>query len=101
MTTTNKIPQVWSGLYFASIWKMKEVLPKAETDAGNMFRNFCAGVVGGTLGTMANTPFDVAVSRMRDVVPGDVQRYRWSLPSVAKIAAEEGVGALYKGFAAK
>jgi solute carrier family 25 2-oxodicarboxylate transporter 21 len=97
---------MWNGAYFGAIWWMKKG-PLAIADEKNaekskiMARNFCAGVVGGVLGTVLNNPFDVIVSRMRNVVPGEMTPYRWSMQSAALIIKEEGFGALYKGFGPK
>ena len=55
------------------------------------------GTVGGTFGTILNTPFDVVKSRIQ---AGSTQ-YRWTYPSILKVAREEGFSALYKGFIPK
>jgi len=96
----------WSGMYFGTIWYMKKGPLKIENEAFAdrskiIMRNFACGFVGGILGTIVNNPFDVVVSRMRNVLPGEVSSYRWSIQSLGLIAKEEGVGALYKGFAPK
>lgn len=50
-----------------------------------------------------NTPFDVVKSRIQGTakVPGVVPKYKWTYPSLALIAREEGMAALYKGFVPK
>ena len=45
------------------------------------------GTVGGTFGTILNTPFDVVKSRIQ---AGSTQ-YRWTYPSILKVAREEGL----------
>lgn len=56
---------VWNGSYFCAIHVLKtRVLPQPEGHAQELARNFTAGLVGGTLGTTLNTPFDVVTSRM-------------------------------------
>lgn len=96
----------WSGCYFASIYYLKKgplkiqdqnSAPKTKVVA----RNFACGFVGGVIGTVVNNPFDVVVSRKRNVLPGEATPYRWSLQSLSLIAKEEGFGALYKGFGPK
>jgi solute carrier family 25 2-oxodicarboxylate transporter 21 len=91
---------VWNGGYFGSISYIKSLVPKAETKEGKLASNFLCGSIGGTIGTLLNTPFDVAKSRIQSetVLP---YKYSSTLPSVYKIASEEGFGALYKGFAPK
>ena len=96
----------WSGCYFSSIWFLKKGPLNIEDEqaAGKptvMARNFACGLVGGTIGTIVNNPFDVVVSRMRNVLPGEATPYKFSLQSLQLIAKEEGAGALYKGFGAK
>ena len=50
---------------------------------------------------MPTNPFDVVVSRVRNVLPGEPTPYRFTLPSMAYIAQNEGIRALYKGYSAK
>lgn len=65
--------------------------------------DFMAGTVGGLVGTALNTPFDVVKSRIQGATkaPGVVPKYGWTYPSLALIAREEGLRALYKGFVPK
>ena len=96
---------MWNANYFGAIWYLKKSHAlKLDDDAGKVktiARNFLCGLIGGTIGTVANNPFDVVVSRMRNVVPGESTPYRYALPSLVHIVRHEGVGALYKGFLAK
>jgi len=50
-----------------------------------------------------NTPFDVVKTRVQSYIPssGTVPVYRWALPGVVKIAREEGVRGLYRGYVPK
>jgi len=93
----------WSGLYFATIWKGKQLFPPDPNSSAStlMAQNFGLGFIGGTIGTIVNNPFDVVVSRMRNVGLGEVSPYKWAWPSLAHIAKEEGFSALYKGFGPK
>lgn len=93
----------WNGGYFGVIHGVREALPKAETSHGNLAKNFVAGSIGGTVGTIINTPFDVVKTRIQNQVVknGVIPKYSWTLPSLAMIAREEGLGALYKGFVPK
>src|SRR5690606_27168959 len=62
-----------------------------------------AGTIGGTVGTIFNTPMDVVKSRIQNTikVPGQVPKYNWAFPAVLTVFKEEGFGALYKGFIPK
>jgi len=92
---------VWNGGYFGVIHAVRGALPEAETKHGLIFRNFTAGLIGGTVGTALNTPFDVAKTRVQGHMLGQPVKYGWTLPAVGIIAKEEGLAALYKGFAPK
>ncbi|KAH0603776.1 uncharacterized protein H6S33_007435 [Morchella sextelata] len=94
---------VWNAGYFGVIHQVKSLLPKQETKKGQMLNDLIAGSIGGTFGTMLNTPADVIKSRIQNTVrvKGVVPKYNWTLPSIALVAREEGFGALYKGFIPK
>ncbi|KAF3929194.1 Mitoferrin [Arthrobotrys entomopaga] len=94
---------VWNAGYFGCIFQAKELLPKAETKRAQMLNDVVAGAIGGTAGTVLNTPFDVVKSRIQNTVrvAGQIQKYNWTLPSLAIVAREEGFAALYKGFLPK
>jgi len=93
----------WNGGFFASIFQVRAMLPKAETQQSQLLNNFISGSVGGCVGTMVNTPFDVVKSRIQGAtrVPGVVPKYNWTYPALVTIAREEGVRALWKGFVPK
>ncbi|KAL9656233.1 hypothetical protein ABK040_007848 [Willaertia magna] len=88
----------WNGGYFGLIHFVKKSLPEPKNESQRLFTDFVAGFLSGTFGTMLNTPFDVAKTRIQNQLPGTVHKYNWTLPSLATIYKEEGVGALYKGF---
>ncbi|KAF3173147.1 hypothetical protein TWF106_008743 [Orbilia oligospora] len=94
---------VWNAGYFGVIFQAKTLLPKAETKQGQMGNDIIAGALGGTAGTILNTPFDVVKSRIQNTVrvPGQIQKYNWAVPSLFVVAREEGFAALYKGFLPK
>ncbi|KAJ3571324.1 hypothetical protein NP233_g3824 [Leucocoprinus birnbaumii] len=93
----------WNGGYFGTIFTVKKYLPKADTAQEQLLNNFVSGALGGFVGTVLNTPFDVVKSRIQGAerVPGVVPKYNWTYPALATIMREEGVGALYKGFVPK
>lgn len=94
---------VWNGGYFGAIFTVKQYLPKAMNGKEELLNNFISGSIGGFCGTVINTPIDVVKSRIQGAerVPGVVPKYNWTFPALATIMREEGVGALYKGFAPK
>ncbi|KAG0223111.1 hypothetical protein BGX31_008678 [Mortierella sp. GBA43] len=89
----------WSGVYFMSIHLFRTAFPERATMSKDesMLRNFIAGSIGGILGTLVNTPFDVVKSRVQNQRKEGV-RYGFTLPSIARIYHEEGFKALYKGY---
>ncbi len=94
---------LWNAGYFGCIFQVRQLLPKAETKKGQTAYDILAGTVGGTFGTILNTPFDVVKSRIQNTVKvaGQTPKYNWAWPGVAMIAKEEGFSALYKGFIPK
>lgn len=82
---------LWNGGYFGVIHGVREALPEADSPQGRLLRNFVAGAVGGTFGTMLNTPFDVVKTRIQNQ-RGPLLKYGWAVPSLALIAKEEGYG---------
>jgi len=93
----------WNGGYFGSIYQVKALLPKPKDKGQEMLNNLLSGSVGGCVGTILNTPFDVVKSRIQGTarVPGVVPKYNWTYPALVKIFREEGPAALYKGFVPK
>jgi solute carrier family 25 2-oxodicarboxylate transporter 21 len=72
---------VWSGVYFGSIGWIKEsplmAMMKGADGKNEVTANFIAGVIGGTLGTLFNTPFDVVKTRVQNNVFSG-----WTLPGL-------------------
>ncbi|KAF8507690.1 mitochondrial carrier [Hysterangium stoloniferum] len=84
----------WNGGYFGSIFQVRALLPKAQTRGSELFNNFLAGAIGGT----------VVKSRIQGaskLPPGQVPKYNWTYPALLTILREEGAVALYKGFVPK
>ncbi|KAK0863956.1 hypothetical protein LTR87_015986 [Friedmanniomyces endolithicus] len=96
---------LWNAGYFGCIFQVRELLPLNPTkDKYIQMRNdLLSGAVGGTVGTILNTPMDVVKSRIQNspVVAGGVRKYGWAVPSLGLVMREEGFGALYKGFLPK
>ncbi|KAI5922472.1 mitochondrial carrier domain-containing protein [Camillea tinctor] len=94
---------LWNAGYFGCIFQVRGLLPKAETKQGQITNDLISGAVGGTVGTIINTPMDVVKSRIQNSVkvPGQAPKYNWAWPACATVMKEEGFGALYKGFLPK
>ncbi|KAI0898830.1 mitochondrial 2-oxodicarboxylate carrier 1 [Annulohypoxylon nitens] len=94
---------LWNAGYFGCIFQVKELLPKAETKQGEILNGLVSGSIGGTVGTIINTPMDVVKSRIQNSpkIAGTVPKYNWAWPACATVMKEEGFGALYKGFLPK
>ncbi|KAK7721517.1 hypothetical protein SLS57_005197 [Botryosphaeria dothidea] len=94
---------LWNAGYFGCIFQVRALLPKAA-DKGSQIRNdLVSGAIGGTVGTIVNTPLDVVKSRIQNSpkVAGTVPKYNWAWPAVGTVMKEEGFAALYKGFLPK
>jgi len=59
---------IWNAGYFGVIFQVKELLPKATTKKSQTVNDLVAGAIGGTFGTMLNTPY-VLPLRLLLVVP--------------------------------
>ncbi|KAI1086980.1 mitochondrial 2-oxodicarboxylate carrier 1 [Rostrohypoxylon terebratum] len=94
---------LWNAGYFGCIFQVKELLPKAESKQGEILNGLVSGSIGGTVGTIINTPMDVVKSRIQNSpkIAGTVPKYNWAWPACATVMKEEGFGALYKGFLPK
>ena len=94
---------LWNAGYFGCIFQVREWLPKATNKSGQMGNDLLAGAIGGTVGTILNTPMDVVKSRIQNSpkIAGTVPKYNWAWPAVGTVFREEGFSALYKGFLPK
>lgn len=50
---------LWNAGYFGIIFQVRSLLPKADTKKGQISNDILAGSIGGTVGTILNTPMDV------------------------------------------
>jgi len=48
---------LWNAGYFGVIHQVRELLPKRTTKQGQMLNDLIAGGIGGTVGTILNTPY--------------------------------------------
>ncbi|EXJ86232.1 hypothetical protein A1O1_06602 [Capronia coronata CBS 617.96] len=96
---------LWNAGYFGCIFQVKALMPKVDKKDKTMamFNDFLSGAIGGTVGTILNTPMDVVKSRIQNSpkVAGSVPKYNWAWPGLGTIMKEEGAAALYKGFLPK
>jgi solute carrier family 25 2-oxodicarboxylate transporter 21 len=89
---------VWNGTYFGVIHWLKHTFPVQDERSGSAaLRNFMAGVLGGTIATTFNTPFDVVKSRIQN----SANSAAWTLPELVRVGSSEGMTALYKGYLPK
>ena len=94
---------LWNAGYFGCIFQAKTFLPQTTDKRQGLWNDLVAGTVGGTVGTMLNTPMDVVKSRIQNSpkVAGSTPKYNWAWPAVGTVMKEEGFAALYKGFLPK
>lgn len=94
---------LWNAGYFGCIFQVRALLPKANNKTTQMGYDMLSGAIGGTVGTILNTPMDVVKSRIQNSpkIAGSVPKYNWAWPATATVMREEGFSALYKGFLPK
>ncbi|KAI9016705.1 mitochondrial carrier domain-containing protein [Hyaloraphidium curvatum] len=93
---------VWNAGFFGSIYYVRQLLPVSKKDSQQtaMLKSFASGSLGGIIGTSMNTPFDVIKTRVQ-ILPRSDRTYKPTIPALVRIYRNEGVAALYKGFAPK
>lgn len=94
---------LWNAGYFGVIFQIKAQMPVATEKSQQIKNDLIAGSIGGTIGTMMNTPMDVVKSRIQNSprIAGSVPKYNWAWPACGTVLKEEGFSALYKGFLPK
>jgi solute carrier family 25 2-oxodicarboxylate transporter 21 len=94
---------LWNAGYFGCIFQVRALLPKADNNRTQIVYDLVSGAIGGTVGTVLNTPMDVVKSRIQNSpkIAGSIPKYNWAWPATATVLREEGFAALYKGFLPK
>jgi solute carrier family 25 2-oxodicarboxylate transporter 21 len=94
---------LWNAGYFGCIFQVRALLPKADNNRTQILYDLTSGAIGGTVGTILNTPMDVVKSRIQNSpkIAGSIPKYNWAWPATATVLREEGFAALYKGFLPK
>jgi len=102
LTSTLGRHGVFNMVYFSFYHNVKDAFPALEDPLKEFGRKFLIGLTAGTLSSIANIPFDVAKSRIQgpQPVPGQI-KYRTCFATMATVAKEEGVAALYRGLVPK
>lgn len=79
----------WSGMYFMIVQGFRTAFPERSTATKeeSMMRNFAAGTLGGVMGVLVNTPFDVVKSRIQNQHAGPIG---YALSNVARLYRQEG-----------
>lgn len=94
---------LWNAGYFGCIFQVRALLPKADNNRTQILYDLTSGAIGGTFGTILNTPMDVVKSRIQNSpkISGSIPKYNWAWPATTTVLREEGFAALYKGFLPK
>lgn len=94
---------LWNSGYFGCIFQVRAILPANPTkDKSIQMRNdLVSGSIGGTVGTILNTPMDVVKSRIQNAQKVAGKGPSWAWPALAAVLRNEGPSALYKGFLPK
>lgn len=92
----------WNGGYFGTIYFLKSRNSHDGSKSSSLIENFIRGAVGGAVGTILNTPFDVVKTRIQNKsIASSHGSAPWTMPAMVALAREEGFKALYKGFVPK
>lgn len=93
---------LWNAGYFGCIFQVRALMPPAKDKKDQVLSDMMSGAIGGTVGTVLNTPMDVVKSRIQNSQKGvGLRKYNWAVPALGTVYKEEGFGALYKGFLPK
>jgi solute carrier family 25 2-oxodicarboxylate transporter 21 len=71
---------LWNAGYFGCIFQVRALLPKATDKRSQITHDIISGSIGGTVGTILNTPMDVVKSRIQNSprISGQVPKYNWA-----------------------
>ena len=79
----------------ASYTQAKQVLMQSGYFGDNILTHFGASLISGLLATTVSMPVDMAKTRIQNQ---KTQQYKSTLDVITKVASNEGVFALWKGF---
>lgn len=87
--------------FMAFAFMQRHIFKRVEGDgvAQPLWQPFVTGLIASTIGPLFNCPLDVVKTRLmaQDTKRGEVPKYSGWVSTMKTIAAEEGVGALWKG----
>lgn len=86
---------LWHAVYFGALGQQKL---STQRFVNNKWNDFIYGFIGGGLGAILSSPFDVAKTRLQN---NSSSNRPWALSYVYSIYKNEGVFALYRGFVPK
>lgn len=93
---------LWNMGYFSIIFQCRTLLNSWHITKDNKKTNsLISGCVGGAVGSVMSTPFDVAKSRIQNAAKGSPLAQKWTLKLVLEIYQKEGFRSLYLGFTPK
>ena len=93
---------LWNMGYFSIIFQCRTALNSWHVTKDNKKTNsLISGCVGGAVGSVMSTPFDVAKSRIQNAPKGSPLSTKWTLKLVLEIYQKEGFRSLYLGFTPK
>ena len=88
---------LWHGIYVGSLGKQKQA---TDRFGKSKYHDFMFGMIGGALGCIPATPFDVAKSRMQNQELNHSKGTNpWALRAVYNVYRDDGWSGLYRGLA--
>lgn len=94
-TISRDVP--WNALSFLFHAQFKRVFARFKKRVPTNRENLFLAGAGGTLAAVIMTPVDVVKTRLMTQRISDAVQYKGIIPTLQKILAEEGPGALFKG----
>ncbi|XP_073844390.1 solute carrier family 25 member 35-like [Musca autumnalis] len=89
---------IGSGAQIATFGKTKQMLKEYDLVTQSALNSFCAGLIAGSLMSVAITPPDVISTRLYNQGWDERRNYNGWIDCCVKILKSEGIYGLYKGF---